>query len=177
MMLELGRCVVAWLSDATYGVNALLAAGTVPRDAGDALPVVATITDEFSDKRAAVGRMPEDLPALVVDVVTTRVIENGVVSDQGDGTVIARVRYADKQSDAAVAKEAGSYVMRAVAQSLRVLNRNQWTPARTRNGIVFRPSANGAIEVRPYAEMVEDVLVTGVCLVTYDLRDTAVLPA
>lgn len=176
MMVECARCLVTWLSHGTYGVTALLAGAAVPRDVGDALPTIASIVDEFSDKRAAVGRLPELLPALVVDVQAVSVVENQVVADQGDGQILARVRYGAASVDLSEAKQAGSYVMRAVAQSLRILNRQANEAARTRNNVRFRPAKNGAIEVRPYLETIEDTLVTGLCVVTYDLRDYATLP-
>lgn len=176
MMLDVARCLVSWLQDGTYGVAALLAGASVARDVGDPLPTIATITDEFSDKRVAAGRLPELLPALVVDVAGVSVVENQVVMDQGDGQIVARVRYGAAGVDLAAAKEAGSYVMRAVAQSIRILNRQQHEAARTRNSIRFRPASNGAVDVRPYLETIEDTVVTGLCVVTYDLRDFATLP-
>lgn len=177
MMLELARCLTTWLAHPVYGVSALLVAGTVPRDAGDALPTLATITSEVDDKRVAAGRLPELLPALAIDVQALSVVENQVVADQGDGRIVARIRYGDARADLAAAKEAGSYVMRAVAQSLRLLNKVQHEAWRTRNSIRFRPAADGAIEIRPFYEQLDDVHVTGLCLVTYDLRDYATLPA
>lgn len=176
MMLEVSRCLVDWLGHGTYGVVALLAGSSVPRDGADPLPVVASIVDEFTDARAALGRLPKTLPALVVDVAAVSVVEGQVVSDRGEGQVVARIRYGVQGADLAPAKAAGSYVMRAVVQSLRVLNRQANESARQRNGIHFRPATNGAVEVRPYLESVEDLLVTGLCIATYDLRDVATLP-
>lgn len=175
MILEAARSISAWLGHATYGVNALLVS-TIPRDGTDALPVVASITDEFTDERASVGRVPVLLPSLTVDVFAADVIENQVVQDQGDGQVVVRIRYGTASADAAVAKREGSYVIRAVAMSLRVLARQAHEASRTRNSVRLRPAQNGRVEVRPYLEVLEDRLVTAMCVATYDFRDYLTLP-
>ncbi len=177
MMLELARCLTEWLSHPVYGVAALLTAGAVPRDAGDDVPTIATITNEFDDRRVAAGRLPELLPALAIDVQGLSVVENQVVAEMGDGRIVARIRYGDSRADLAQAKVDGSYVMRAVAQSLRLLNRQPWEAWRTRNDLWFLPATDGAVEIRPFVEQLDDVHVTGLCLATYALRDFAPLPA
>lgn len=175
MMIETARCITAWLGHATYGVNALLAS-TIPRDAGDALPVIATIEDEFSAKRAALGRVATTLPALSVDVFAADIVENQVVQDNGDGQIVVRIRYGTSNNNIALAKTEGSYAIRAVAASLRILNRQQFESHRTRNSVRFRVSASGRVEVRPFEEQLDDRLVTAICVVTYDVRDYLTLP-
>jgi hypothetical protein len=175
MILEASRIVSTWLGHGTYGVAALLSS-TIPREAGDALPTIATITDEYGTTLAAGGRLPGTLPALSVDTFAADVVENQVVADQGDGTVVVRVRYGASLADLAQAKRNGSYVIRAVAASLRILNRNANVASRTRNSLQLRPAKGGAVEVRPYFEQLEDRVVTALCVATYDFRDVLTLP-
>lgn len=175
MILEVAKCLTAWLGHGTYGVNALLAS-TVPREAGDALPVIATITDEFTNARAAGSRLPVALPALSVDIYEATTVEGQVVRDQGEGTVVARVRYGTTKSDLTLAKREGSYVLRALGMSLRLLMKVENEAARTRNGVRFRPAANGRLELRPYYEELEDRVVTAVALIAVDCRDFQPLP-
>lgn len=175
MILEASHLIALWLEHATYGVNALLAS-TIPREAGDALPTVATIADEFTNARASVGRLPVTLPALSIDTFAADVIENQVVADQGDGSVVVRIRYGASRSDLAQAKRDGSYVIRAVAASLRILHRQAHEASRTRNSLRLRPAQNGAVQVRPYYEELEDRVVTALCVATYDFRDFLTLP-
>lgn len=175
MILEVSKCLTTWLGHGTYGVNALLAT-TVPREAGDALPVIATITDEFTNARVSGGRLPIALPALSVDILEATTIEGQVVRDQGEGAVVARVRYGTSNSDIALAKREGSYVLRALGMSLRLLMRVEHEGFRTRNGMRFRPAANGRLELRPYYEELEDRVVTAVAILAVDFRDYLTLP-
>lgn len=176
MILEVAKCLTAWLGHATYGVNALLTS-TIPRESGDSAPSVATISDEFTNARSAGGRLPITLPALSIDVVASDVVENQVVQDQGDGRVTARIWYGTSNSDFAEAKREGAYVIRAVAASLRVLAREAHVASRTRNSVVFRVAQNGAVTVQPWFEQLDDRVVTAVASVTYDARDLLTLPS
>ncbi len=175
MILEASRIVSTWLGHGTYGVAALLAS-TIPREAGDAVPTISTITDEYGATLPAGGRLPSVLPALSVDTFAADVVENQVVADQGDGSVVVRVRYGASLADLAQAKRDGSYVIRAVAASLRILNRQAHDGSRTRNSLRLRPAKAGAVEVRPYFEQLEDRVVTALCVATYDFRDLLTLP-
>lgn len=175
MILEAARIVSLWLAHGTYGVNALLTS-TIPREAGDALPTVTTITDEFESTLPAGGRLPSVLPALSVDTFAADVVENQVVADMGDGSVVVRVRYGASKANLAQAKRDGSYVIRAVATSLRILNRQAHEGSRTRNSLRLRPAQNGAVQVRPYYEELEDRVATALCVATYDFRDFLTLP-
>lgn len=175
MMLETARIISDWLQHPTYGANALLA--LVPRDAGDPVPPsVASFEDEVSEPRAGVGRPAMVIPALQIDVLGADVIDNQVVSDLGDGNVVARVRYAASKAKTHEAKRDGSYTMRVVAWSLRILNRQAHEGSRTRNGVRLIPARQGAITVRPFYEELEDTVITAVCLAPYDFRDLATLP-
>lgn len=140
MRIEAVRIVSSWLKDGTYGYAAKLAA--IPLDGSDTRPTTiasTSIVDEASNANAAFHRFDGlTLPALIVTM--PREIEyeepnQPLTGNQIYARLTIRVRYAEKNTSGNAAIANGCYAMRAVAASLRELEKNDNVASRTRNNI------------------------------------------
>jgi len=169
MINETLRRATAWLQDATYGVNAQLAA--VPRDAGDAQPAnVVVFADEASHEDAALGRSPETVPAIVVTVESARMINDQVVHEVGDGEVVLNLRLYVADVDAKDAKRDASYYLRALSWCVRKwVAQSPGGSARTKNSVQIVEI--GAMEFNALYESKDDRIVAGGARLALTVRD------
>jgi hypothetical protein len=175
MILETLRAWTDWQQNATYGVNALLAA--VPRDAGDPVPGnVATFVDETRNGPAARRRIPDVVPALVTRLHLTGALDPSVGPNVAhrDAEVAVATWYADRN----VATENGNrsclYVLRALQRSLAKFvdpSIAAANTARTRNGITIYNVT--ALQHVTTFDTIEDTDILGALFVTFKVRDTA----
>ena len=176
MRVEVVDLTAEWLADATYGVNALLAA--VPRKAGDAAPPnVAQIYAETRQPEVARGVFPQAAalyPLLVVsqpqDAPFAVAIRNAKWESEAYPVAIA---YAIRKQASDVAIRDAGYTLRAVMRSLYQLENPfiaQAVAARTRNDITLQ-GISGFSRAAPQAP-VEDVQVLDGILVHWRVVDT-----
>lgn len=181
--VELERIVADWLM--TH-VNPYIA--SVPRDGGDpAPPAIAAYTDtsEAANQALAVfssvthrcvaeWKAPPASPALYV-------VARGPILFRGEPTPDARVRklavpaklgifYVTSNADAAVARRDGSYTLRAVARTIRELDKTGNESSRLRNGINV-VLCEGPQEFHPVVSSIGNHRVSGALVLNYDVRD------
>ena len=109
-----------WLKDETFGVNNLLS--QVPRSEEHDLPTPVTIYTDLSDDDIAADREPPSTPALVV------VVDSATVSQPVQGrlavemsNVTVAIAYVDRDRGMIRSKLDGGYTLRAVRQSMTLL--------------------------------------------------------
>lgn len=169
MIVEALRMVTDRLTDATYGVNALLA--TTPYDSGDSAPpslATGSITDATRDGNVARGRLPATLPGIAVTVREASGLENYPVAADAEADITIVLRFGvDKNQTEQGARDASYYLRTAV----RVLK--NWhladPSARTRNGICLLTC--DTLQMVPLWQDLDDSIVTGALVATYHLRD------
>lgn len=181
--LELERILSDWLMS---DVNARIAA--VPRDGGDAAPTpIAAYTDttyaanqtiavfnSVTHPWVAEWKSPPADPAIYVVV-------RGPIIFAGEPTPDGRVRktvvpakvgifYVRNNADAAGARREGSYTMRAIARSIRELDKSGNEASRLRNGINVVLN-EGPQEHYPTVTTVGNHRVSGALVLNYHVRD------
>lgn len=176
MILETIRIVTDWLNGSTYGVAPLLA--DLPLDGSDARPTAPTIVDETRDGPAARRKIaPAEEPALVVRQADPAELNGEPFPNTGprDAVVHLAIWYGDKKSASEQGNQAAHYVLRAAAQSLRLLTGP--TQAATAAAVAAKTRNNVQLlhcqELRLVSvhEPLEDSIFLGVLLVTYKVRD------
>jgi hypothetical protein len=117
---ELTAIMERWLKDSTYGVNALLNA--VPRSPEHNLPTPVAIYTDLSDEDVAADRDPNVVPALVVvvDSATSSRPVQGRPAVEMDSVTVA-IAYVDRDRSLIRSKLDGGYTLRAVRQSMTLL--------------------------------------------------------
>lgn len=135
MILDTVRMVADWLNDATYGVNAVLAA--VDLDGTDSAPAgTYTIQDETRDDDAAINR--DGTPPLIrVTSGDLRSLDGQSATYTHDADISTEITIVrDATSPAAVVRDC-YYTARAVAKSVESLFGTSATAAtaRVRNGV------------------------------------------
>jgi len=173
--VELERIVSEWLAN---DVNARIAA--VPVDAGDPQPSpIATYVDTLyptTNDRAvfnsvthpwvAEWKSPPASPALYV-------VARGPFIFSGEPTVVPAklgIFYVRDSADAAIARRDGSYTLRAIARSVRELDKNDNYLSRLRNGINVVLS-EGPQEFYHTVTAVGNHRVSGALVLNYHVRD------
>lgn len=169
MINETLRLASAWLQDATYGVNAQLDA--VPRDVGDAQPADLTVfADESQHEDAALGRVPETVPALVITCESAAMVNDQVAMDVGDGEVVLNLRLILSDVDAKDAKRDASYYLRALQWCLRKwVQQAPSASSRAKNSVCL--VAFGRLEFNSLYETVQDRIVAGGARMVCVVRD------
>jgi len=118
VILETVRIIADWLSDATYGINAVRTA--VPKDTGVTDFPAVTILDSTRDGRVARGGVPNlnaaEFPCLLVSPADQPVEQQApsVRPFPPDATVTVLVRYATTQLDTAKAERDASQTIKAI---------------------------------------------------------------
>jgi hypothetical protein len=183
--LELERIISDWLMS---DVNARIAA--VPKDASDPVPqAIATYTDTTYTTNQTIAvfnsvthpwvaewKSPPADPAIYV-------VARGPFIFAGEPTPDGRVRktvvpakvgifYIRENADAAIARRDGSYTLRAIARSIRELDKEAPASdaARLRNGINVVLS-EGPQEFYPTVTTVGNHRVSGALVLNYHVRD------
>ena len=176
MILETVRIVSDWLGGSTYGLAPMLAAVTL--DGSDTRPTVPAIYDETRNGPAARRKIPAK-PSLVIRQTGEGAQLNGEpfpVAGPRDADVHLGVWYADSESASEIGNQGAHYVLRAAAQSLRLLTSSTGAAgaaavtARNRNGIQLLLCKSLSL-VTAY-EPLEDGILLGAVLATYHVRDT-----
>lgn len=169
MINETLRLASAWLQHATHGVNAQLDA--VPRDAGDSQPAdIAVFADESQHEDAALGRMPETVPAIVVSCESASMLNDQVAHDVGDGEVVLNLRLFVSDVDAKDAKRDAGYYLRALQWCVR-----KWVQeapdatTRAKNSVAILEF--GRMEFNSLYETVQDRIVAGGARMVCVVRD------
>ena len=163
MILEVLRELTDYLNDPTNGVAAKLA--TTPRDAGDPLPTLGTIADETRNNAVAQQYLPST-PGIAVNIQQVPLLDPHTVQIDADGDAIVIIRYGVAAADTKDATRNTSYVLRAIARSLRSFNRS----THTRNGIAIYSCLD--LRLLQLWQPKEDQVMTGAALGTWRFRDT-----
>lgn len=174
MMLETVRVVADWLSDATYGVNALRS--TVPTDTGVTAAPALTVFDSTRDGRVARGGVPQlpltSFPCLLVTPADQPAdqVSPAVRPTPADLSVTVLVRYATIQLDTALAERDTSQTLRAIQRSLgQLFVTSAGESARSRAQVQVISYSD--LRVATLYESMDDATVTGGVSITLRVRD------
>jgi len=172
------RLVADWLADPIYGINSV--AESVPKFSGDTIPAV-TIYDETRDARVAQQQYPRDgqYPAVLVFLSSAK-YDTGVPDSQDTGArtigatvqVVAHLVLQNSETDEATTH--GMYLLRALYNSLLLLDDPARDAQRTALGVRLAPSSSisqGQID----APVGDNLVSAGACVVTYDTTEVTVL--
>jgi hypothetical protein len=169
MINETLRLASAWLQHGTYGINAQLDA--VPRDGGDAQPADITVfQDESQHTDAALGRVPETVPAIVITCESAAMLNDQVARDVGDGEVVLNLRLFLSDVDAQDAKRDASYYLRALQWCVRKwVQQAPDATTRAQNSVAILEF--GRMEFNSLYETVQDRIVAGGARMVCVVRD------
>ena len=173
MLLETVRIIADWLTDPTYGVNAVRL--TVPKDAGVSDFPAVTVLDSTRNGAVARGGVPNlaanQFPALLVTPADQPVEQNGstIRPWPPDARATVLIRYTAKEIDTAKAERDTSQTLRAVWWSLGALITRRTGTSRA-SGVHLISITN--MQMATLYESTEDATVTGGVLVTCHVRDT-----
>jgi hypothetical protein len=173
MILETVRIVADWLSNATFGINAVRLA--VPKDSGVSDFPAVTVLDSTRDGRVARGGVPNlnanEFPCLLV-TPADQPVEQATIAARPfppDATVSVLVRYATREIDTAKAERDASQTIKTVWWQLPQL-------MLTAAGEVARTRAQTQLyqiqtmQAATLYESADDTTVTGGVLVTCRVR-------
>jgi hypothetical protein len=142
------RIVANWLADPALGVNALLP--TIPRLDGDPMPPTVSIFDETRAGWVARNQVPKptgpvQFPAVIVFLQNTRWDSSPADSQASgartiDSDVQLAVQLVMQDSTTEEGVSAGMYIMRAIRNSLLLLDEPAADNARTLAGVRLWPS-------------------------------------
>jgi len=174
MILETVRIIADWLSDATYGINAVRTA--VPKDTGVADFPAVTILDSTRDGRVTRGGVPNltatEFPCLLVSPADTPMDQQVSAARPfpPDATVTVLVRYAaTNQTDTARLERDASQTIKAVWwQVPQLLLTAAGETARTRANVQLYGIPT--MQAATLYESDTDTTVTGGVLVTCRVR-------
>lgn len=136
MFIEPLRIVKAGLTDATNGVNAMLALQV--RDGADPAPANVTAFEESTKMDVALDRLPTERP--VIAVQHYRITQIGPLQVQAShvdyrAELLVRSAVTDDQTDAGVRDLL--YLQHAILMSLHRLHHNDQAAARTRGNVML----------------------------------------
>ena len=173
MILEATRIIADWLSDATYGINAVRT--SVPKDDGVADFPSVTVLDSTRDGRVARGGVPNldpsHFPVLLVTPADQPVEQASVAARPfpPDATVTVLVRYAAHKVDTAAAERDTSQTLKTVWWQLpQLLLTAEGETARTRANVQLYSIRS--MQMATLYESSDDTAVTGGVLVTCQMR-------
>ena len=174
MRLETLRLLKAWLSHATYGVNAQIAG--VPRSGGDAQPAgFALIAEATTHDLAARGQLPDvaaQYPCLLLGLGQSTMLDPHSAVGLRRGVVVVGLRYADKDSNTQRGMRNAEYRLRAIARSIDDWFVNGAPADREQNSVTVHYIERGIEVVEPFAP-VADSVVAGLLTVAFQVRDDA----
>lgn len=173
MILETVRIIADWLSDATYGVNAVRT--SVPKDTDVADFPAVTVLDSTRSGAVARGGVPNlepsVFPVLLVSPADQPVEQASpaVRPFPTDATVTVLVRYATNKTDTALAERDTSQTLKAVWWQIpQLLLTTAGETARTRARVQLYSIRS--MQMATLYESAEDTTVTGGVLVTCQMR-------
>jgi len=173
VILETVRIIADWLSDATYGINAVRTA--VPKDTGVADFPAVTILDSTRDGRVARGGVPNlnatEFPCLLVSPADQPVEQQAPAARPfpPDATVTVLVRYATTQLDTAKAERDASQTIKTIWWQIpQLLLTSAGETARTRARVQLYGIPT--MQAATLYESANDTTVTGGVLVTCRVR-------
>lgn len=170
MILEALRLVTDRLTDATYGVNAMLA--STPIDSGDSTPASlasGSIVDATRDGNVARGRLPATLPGIAVTVKEASDLENHMTPGDAEGTITVILRFGVDKNQTEQGMRDASYYLRTALRVLRAWH-NADPTVRTRNTVYLQSCEQ--LQMVPLWDDLNDSIVTGAIVATYHVRDT-----
>ena len=181
------RIVADHLKSNTEGVNAI--AALVPRDGADPLPPAVTVYDETRDGWVAHDVVPhKDAAGTVISFPFVAVSTNEAIFDGGiplataegaqaiEGpSVTVGIKLVMRNTDSEKDAVAAMYLMRAIRNSLLVLDAPDHLDNRTRCGVRLEQSSR--VTQGRVLSPAEDVVSDPVLLVTYPVTETTVLGA
>jgi len=172
MDLEILRLLADHCADDTLGVAAKLNAMTLD-DVADEKPDAVFIADETRDRCALLLEEPPSIPALYFRLeglygMKGEALASSVLRDTEEAGIPIGIRWIDQQGDQLKARQARSYGIRALLQSLEELAVLQGT-ASQRNGVDL--VSMQAITVGPWAEKIGNYTSTAAVLVTFQARE------
>lgn len=136
MIKETIRIVTDILTDDEHGVNAKLAA--LPLDVGEVIPVdIGTVVEETTNNYVAFGRLPEGVtyPVLCVSLYSSPDYDAELMNEEGQAEVELLIRYGSTSTNPAESIQDVYNTIRALCQSIRMLNANTTADSRTRNNV------------------------------------------
>lgn len=176
------RIVADWLQDSTNGINAL--STLVPRLSGDPLPPEVAVFNETQHGWVARNRVPKPhndiaFPAVIVFLQSAK-FDAGVPDSQDtaartvDGTVQLAVQLLMDESQTELAVAAGIYLLRAIRNSLLLLDDPANQAARERTGVRIDPSQS-VMQGQLDAPESDSVLSIGALVVVYPTTEITAL--
>lgn len=178
-MIEAVQALAAWLADATWGVNALLAnpgflLGSDPAPAS--VTIVNEIDDPWVSRREITADLLTDAPYLAVyqsgpatfDPHVQRMTNN---VGEAPGSAVLALVYIGKNSASDIAARDTKHIMRAARGALWLLQDPANGAARNRNGA--RLETLTALELQALHEERGDAVLTAALLATYTTRESA----
>jgi hypothetical protein len=173
MILETVRIITDWLTDTTYGINAVRL--SVPKDTGVTDFPAVTVLDSTRDGRVSRGGVPH-LPVTMYPVLLVSPADQPV--DQAspsvrpfppDASVTVLIRYATRAIDTAAAECDASQTIKALWwQVAQLLLTSAGEAARTRGQVQLYGITN--MQAATLYESDADTIVTGGVLVTCRVR-------
>lgn len=172
MIVEACRLVTDWLTDATNGVNALLA--STPLDGADSTPAAfaaGTILDATRDGNVARGRLPAVLPGLAIVPLPIDGMDPHVSVADAEFDLELAIRLGFSKAATEQGVRDTSYYLRTIVRSMRRFNGNSDPTKRVRN-LIYLESCTSMRAVQLF-EPIEDAVITGAVVLKYHGRDNA----
>lgn len=177
MILETTRIIADWLSDPTYGINAVRT--SVPKDTGVSDFPAVTVLDSTRDGRVARGGVPNLEPCEFPCVLVTPADQPGTmqragIKPGGYMTMTVLIRYATREIDTAHAERDASQTLKCIVRQLPLLFRVAGNEAyRARAEVQLHALED--LSIATLYESTNDTTVTGGVLVTCLVRNTALV--
>lgn len=178
------RIVADWLAGASNGVNTL--AALVPRFVGDPAPAVATVYDETRHGWVARNQVPGPetkaiaTPAVIVQSLTSvfgahlpQPLPEGGNFLEGELTIVVQLLQRDDDTEKAVTE--AMYLLRAIRDSLVLLNAGANEAARTACGVRLRPPPEG-VRIGRIESPLGDAVSSSAVLVSYPTFEATATP-
>lgn len=172
MDLEILRLLADHAKDDTLGVKAKLDGLTLDEET-DEKPETVFIADETRDRCALLLEEPPEIPALYFRLeglygLKGDTLASSLVRDTEGAGIPIGIRWIDQQGDQLKARQARSYGIRALLQSLEELAVLQGQTSE-RNGIEV--ISMQSITVGPWNEKIGNYVSTAAVLVTFQVRE------
>lgn len=178
------RIVADWLAGASDGVNAC--AALVPRFAGDPAPNQVTVYDETRHDWVARSRLPHpDHKAVSYPAVLVQSLDASFTGDlpqptpdganlvNGEITLVIQLVQRDPNTEVAMTE--AMYLLRAIRDSLILLNHGVHAASRTQCGVTLYPPADG-VRIGRIESPLGDAVSTSAVVVTYPTFEATAIP-
>lgn len=170
--------VADWLTNATYGVNAMI--DLIPDDDSEGVPADVTVGDETRDAWVARRLIPKDRENALMVVQSGEATSDGTArraagstTAEVGGTVDVLVLYVVRKSASDAAILAAKTILRAVKMSLVLLNDPANGASRVRNGVILGPCTG--FRQMAMQEEIGESLATGGIIASYTTRENVAL--